>query len=215
MERETDEAPERSARLRPDKRAAIMAGGRRAFAADGFARAGIDAIAAASGVSTRTIYKHFGDKSALFAAVIADSAAQVAAEEVALIERHLIGVTTAAQVEPALRAFAIAWIAGDAHSATHRALIAQVRAEAAHLRTEIVDVWWQAGPGRVRAELVAVLARWHAAGLLEVPEPERAAVHFSQLVAAVPGSPATAITAPEREAWITAGVRVFVRGHRS
>jgi AcrR family transcriptional regulator len=208
-------------RLRPAKHEAIMTGGREVFARDGFARASIDAIATASGVSTRTIYKHFADKPALFAAVIVSSAGRVADAEVALVERHLSSVTTGEEVEPALRAFAIdwlddtgEWLAGIPHSAAHRALIGQVHSEAGHLGSEVVQTWWRAGAGRVRAELASTFARWADAGLLHVPDAERAAVHFSRLVSAVPGPPASPVPAAERAAWIADGVAVFVRGHR-
>lgn len=101
-------------RLRPDKHAAIMIGGRKVFSRSGFERASIDAIAAASSVSTRTIYKHFAGKAALCAAVIADSAGRMAEDEVALIEQHLGDLSTAQEVEPALRELATAWLSSTA-----------------------------------------------------------------------------------------------------
>ncbi|AOS62243.1 TetR/AcrR family transcriptional regulator [Actinoalloteichus hymeniacidonis] len=215
------EAPQASGRLRPAKHEAIMTGGREVFARDGFARASIDAIATASGVSTRTIYKHFADKPALFAAVIVDSAGRVAEAEIALIDHHLATAESLAEVESALRAFAIDWLddTGDwlatiPHSAAHRALIGQVHAEAGHLGREVIQTWWQAGAGRVRAELARVLARWGENGLLRIADAERAAVHFSCLVSAQPGPPASVIRTPERTAWIADGVAVFIRGHQ-
>jgi AcrR family transcriptional regulator len=199
-----------------------MTGGREVFARDGYARASIDAIATASGVSTRTIYKHFADKPRLFAAVIVDSATEIADAETALIERRLSRVMTSEEIEPALLAFATDWLddtgdwlAGMAHSAAHRALLGQVQAEAAHLASEVIAEWWQAGPGRVREELAAILRRWAETGLLRIHDPERAVVHFSRLVSAVPGSPASTITAGERTAWIADGVRVFVRAYQA
>lgn len=196
-----------------------MAGGREVFARDGYVRASIDAIAVASGVSTRTIYKHFSDKPALFAAVIIDSAARVAEAEIALVERHLSTVTRAEELESALRAFALEWLddsaaslAGMPDSAVHRALIGQVRAEAAHLGAEVIATWWRAGAGRVRAELARAFARLNDAGLLRIDDSERAAVQFSHLISAVPGPPAARVPTREREVWIVDGVRVFLRG---
>ncbi|MFD5985787.1 TetR/AcrR family transcriptional regulator [Streptomyces cyaneofuscatus] len=131
-----------------------MTGGREVFARDGYARASIDAIATASETSTRTIYKHFADKRALFVTVIVDSAVQVAEAEIALIERHLSTAADAGEVETVLLAFATDWLddtgdwlAGMAHSAAHRALIGQVRSEAAHLGTEVITRWWEAARG--------------------------------------------------------------------
>lgn len=213
MSQNADAPVQPSGRLRPAKRAAIMAGGGEVFARDGYQRASIDAIAAASNVSTRTIYKHFADKAALFAAVIADAASQVAEEEIDLIERRLSPVTRADEVEPALVAFATDWLTGLPQSATRRALIGQVHAEAAHLGPELVTAWWQSGPGRVFAELAAVQARWSEAGLLRIPDTERATIHFSQLVSATPGPPTASVTPEERVSWIADGVSAFVRAY--
>ncbi|GAB3799760.1 TetR/AcrR family transcriptional regulator [Micromonospora zhanjiangensis] len=204
-----------SPRLRGDKRAAIIGGALKVFARDGFTRASIDAIAGESGVSTRTIYKHFSDKTAIFTAVIADSAAAVAARESALIEHHLDGVTDSEHVEPALLAFARAWLSGTTQPDAHRALVRQVNAEAEHLGAEVVSVWWQAGPARVRSELAARLRHWAEVRLLRIDDAERAAVHFSRLVSAMPGPPGASYAAAEQEDWIAAGVRAFLNGYHA
>ncbi len=200
-------------RLRPAKRAAIVAGALEVFAREGFPRSSIDAIATASGVSTRTIYKHFTDKAALFAAVVADSAARVADEETALIEHHLGAVTRSDQVEPALIAFATAWLSSGVAPQGHQALLRQALSDTAHLDAPTVTAWWEAGPGRVRTELAAHLAQWNRDELLRIPDPDRAAVHFAQLVAATPGPPTAPPSPREREVWVAAGVHAFVRGH--
>jgi len=207
------ERTDEGSRLRPAKRAAIVAGALEVFAREGFPRSSIDAIATASGVSTRTIYKHFTDKAALFAAVVADSATRVADEETALIEHHLGDVTRPDQVEPVLIAFATAWLSSGVAPQGPQALLRQALSDTAHLDAATVTAWWEAGPGRVRAELAAHLGRWSRDGLLRIPDPERAAVHFAQLVAATPGPPAAPPSPREREIWVAAGVHAFVRGH--
>jgi len=57
-------------RKQPAKRRAIIDAAQRVFLALGFAGSSVDAIAAAAGVSKQTIYNHFGDKEALFRAVV-------------------------------------------------------------------------------------------------------------------------------------------------
>lgn len=57
----------------PDKRAAILAGARIVFLAQGFAEASMDEVAARAGVSKMTVYRHFGSKEDLFAGVVAAS----------------------------------------------------------------------------------------------------------------------------------------------
>ncbi|USQ81408.1 TetR/AcrR family transcriptional regulator [Ornithinimicrobium faecis] len=201
-------------RLRPDKHRAILAGGREVFAHSGFTRSSIDMIATAAGVSTRTIYKHFPDKAALFAAVIADSAARVAEGETTLIAEHLSDVAAVQEVEPALLNLATAWLESTAPTGDHRALMAQVHGEAAQLDPTVVTGWWHAGPGRVLDELAATLQRWDDARLLSVPAPAIAAIHYSELVSATPGPPGTSLSVEDRATWVSAGVTAFVRAYR-
>lgn len=214
MAQHTDSTTPPTGRLRPDKRAAIMDGGREVFARDGYERASIDAIATVAGVSTRTIYKHFTDKAALFAAVVDHSTNRVAQEQTELIARRLSVVDRADAVATALLDFAIEWQLEPGPSDRHRALITQVHGEAAHLGDDLVDRWWRAGPGRVRAELAAVFARWAEHGWLRIADPDRAVVHFVALVAARPGCPTERHTDAQQREWTTAGVEAFVRIYR-
>ncbi|HST80882.1 MAG TPA: TetR/AcrR family transcriptional regulator [Kineosporiaceae bacterium] len=70
---------------RVQKRQAIMDAARRVFFSNGFTETSVDTIAAEAGVSKQTIYNHFGDKRALFVAVIAavQAEATVAAQGMA------------------------------------------------------------------------------------------------------------------------------------
>ncbi|ADP83610.1 TetR/AcrR family transcriptional regulator [Pseudofrankia inefficax] len=65
-------------------RAALVAAGRRLFAAEGFAAVATESIVTAAGVSRGALYHQFADKTALFAAVVeaveADVAARIADE---------------------------------------------------------------------------------------------------------------------------------------
>ncbi|MFC3123771.1 TetR/AcrR family transcriptional regulator [Pseudoroseomonas globiformis] len=53
-----------------DKRSDMIAGAMLAFEAEGFRGIGVDAVLAASGASTRTLYKHFGSRDGLVLAVL-------------------------------------------------------------------------------------------------------------------------------------------------
>ncbi len=53
-----------------DKRTKIIAGAARIFEAEGFRGIGIDRVIEPSGVSTRTLYKHFGSRDGLVLAVL-------------------------------------------------------------------------------------------------------------------------------------------------
>lgn len=60
----------RSRRPSPRKHEAILAAAVEAFAESGYAATSMDSIAVAAGVSKQTVYHHFGNKNALFEAVI-------------------------------------------------------------------------------------------------------------------------------------------------
>jgi AcrR family transcriptional regulator len=120
-------ASERSltARLSGDeRRAAILAAARGAFARHGFHGASTAAIAGAAGCSEPMLYKHFGSKQELFAAVLAESGLQVKARVHDAIAgaddplAALLGVTRELMTDPGfhelarLRALAIPF-AGD------------------------------------------------------------------------------------------------------
>ena len=68
-----------------DKRRAILDAAAEVFAASGYERASIDAIAARAGVSKPTVYSHFGGKEQLFRESIALSAEIVNAESLKAI----------------------------------------------------------------------------------------------------------------------------------
>ncbi|MEO3790677.1 TetR/AcrR family transcriptional regulator [Nonomuraea sp. B10E15] len=205
------------ARRRPpgglaDKRRAILAGALTVFARDGYTRAGIDAIAAAAGVSTRTIYNHFADKAELFQTVIKESAGRAADAQIAIIDRHLHKIT---DLEADLVEFGRALTAPMAtEHAEHFALVRQVNAEAGHIPQAAIDAWQEIGPRRVLRRLAEHLRQWTAGGLLHADDPERAAVQLMLLISAA-GPPHHAPAPSRREAdqVIASGVHVFLYGY--
>ncbi|WP_328994594.1 TetR/AcrR family transcriptional regulator [Kribbella sp. NBC_01245] len=196
---------------RADKRAAMLAGATAVFARDGYTRASIDAIAATAQVSSRTIYNHFGDKAQLFQAVIQESAARVAAAQIALIERYLHKVT---DLETDLFEFGVAWLTPIPDFADHSALLRQINAELEHIPQAAIDSWQETGPLRVRRALAERFARLGADGLLKIDDPERAALHFGVLIFP-DGPPRRRTTRTEAEIVdsVRAGVRTFLHGH--
>ncbi|MFE0759279.1 TetR/AcrR family transcriptional regulator [Inquilinus sp. NPDC058860] len=196
---------------RPEtKRLALIDGALRIFAKDGYARAGIDDIAREAGVSTRTLYNHFGSKAGLFEAVIQASATRVAQSQIAVMERHLSAAT---DLDADLAAFGGALLASRADHPEHFALIRQIRADQAHIPRPAIERWQQAGPLRVRHALAQHLARLGEKGLLRLDNPDRAAVHLLALIAtAIEPFAATPPSAADIEAAVAAAVRVFLRG---
>ncbi|MEV4183626.1 TetR family transcriptional regulator [Streptosporangium canum] len=209
---------EDTTKLRPrgglaDKRRAILAGALTVFARDGYTRASIDAIAAAAGVSTRTIYNHFTDKTELFQTVIQDSATRAAEAQIAIIDRHLRKIT---DLESDLVEFGRAFAAPTtAEHAEHFALVRQINAEAGHIPQSAIDTWQQTGPLRVRRELAEHLRQWADQGLLRTEEPERAAVQLMLLISSADLSGRGAVPCEQAiDDMVTSGVHVFLYGYR-
>lgn len=194
--------------MRTDKQRALLDGALRVFARDGYSRASIDVLAAESGVSSRTIYNHYGDKAGLFRAVILDSSDQVAARQIATADALLGRI---ADLEADLIEFGLRWAERDPETEPHWALVRQVEADLDHIDPETVAAWKERGPGRVRAALAGHLRRIAAEGLLDLPDPSLAAVHLVQLTA---GSVA-ADRAADPDLVIRAGVGVFLRAYRA
>ncbi|SDZ36553.1 DNA-binding transcriptional regulator, AcrR family [Amycolatopsis xylanica] len=202
--------PQRSA----DKRQAILDGARVTFAREGYSRASIDTIAEAAGVSTRTLYNHFGDKARLFETVIHTSATEVAESQLELIDRYLGQVT---DLEADLIAFARAWATPYPEHADHFALVQQIRAESARLPSAVLEAWREAGPRRVHRELARRLRQLGDRGLLRVDDADRAAFHLSQLASAEVKDHtrcgALPYTDVEVAGMTAAGIRVFLHGY--
>ncbi|GAB3427924.1 TetR/AcrR family transcriptional regulator [Flindersiella endophytica] len=196
----------------PGKRRAMLAGALKVFARDGFTRASIDTMAAEAGVSTRTIYNHFGSKAGLFHEVMLENATRVAEAQIAIVERHLAKVT---DLEADLIAFGRDLAAPMTEYADHFTLVRQVNAEAAHIPKQAIDAWQEAGPLRVRRALGERLCQLADRGLLRVGNPERAAMHLMLLVLAWNPSfrPARPETEAELEEMVTSGVHAFLHGY--
>lgn len=155
------------------KRAAILEAARRMFTQQGFDGVSMDQIAAEAGVSKLTVYSHFGDKETLFGAAVQSyceqqlpSALFEERPEVALHQRLL---------EVARSFFAM--VASPEAIAGHRILCSpQLSA------SNMPQLFWEAGPKRVQADLAALLQRRMAAGELDIADIPRAAGQFFSLV---------------------------------
>ncbi|MEV7778919.1 TetR/AcrR family transcriptional regulator [Kitasatospora sp. NPDC088351] len=209
-----DETTPRPRRGLAEKRQAITRAARTVFGRDGYTRAGIDAIAAEAGVSTRTIYNHFAGKELLFQTVVQESAGQVRDAHLEVIGRTLAKVT---DLEADFTALGLAWVSALTEFADHFALVRQINAEAGHLPKALLDAWQQTGPRRAMAELGSRFGELAAQGLLDAPDPARAAQHFVLLT----GTEVTQrsywgahpLTGQETTEIITAGVQAFLRAY--
>ncbi|MFT4128044.1 MAG: TetR/AcrR family transcriptional regulator [Gordonia sp. (in: high G+C Gram-positive bacteria)] len=166
--------------MRRDKQEDLLEGALRVFARDGYTRSTIQALAKEAQVSTRTIYNQYGNKNALFRAVIVHSATQVAEREIA---SAAAAFGTDATTRTRLVEFGKAWAAEDPATRTHFAMVKQINAEIEHIDPDTLQAWREAGPLRVRRTIADHLGALHKRGELFAPNPELAAVHLVQLTA--------------------------------
>lgn len=206
----------RSRAPRADKRRAVIHGARALFGRDGYARTTVEAVAAESGVSTRTIYNHHpGGKEQLFTEVLLESATGVADDfEAQLAE----AVAAGDEVEDELRAVGLALVSQQVDHPEHFAMVRQINVEAAHVPDAVLRAWREAGPLRVEGAVADHLAGLAAAGRLRpIADPARTARHFIALttseINARSGLGAVAVDRSEIDAAVIDGVDVFLHGY--
>lgn len=188
------------------KRDAVERAARTVFGRLGYARAPIDQIAAEAGVSTRTLYNHFGDKLGLFSHVLVHGATEVADS----FDQRLRGDCT--EPQRALMILAEAVVAHRAQFPEHFALVSRLNAERDQFPDELLTAWLAAGPRRVRALLEARLKLIASAAGVPLADARAAARHLVAL------SESTLLTEPEgprppTRAELADAVAVFARGY--
>jgi TetR/AcrR family transcriptional repressor of mexJK operon len=155
------------------KRAAILDAAKRLFAGEGFAGVSMDQIAAEAGVSKLTVYSHFGDKEALFAAAIRAKCEEMLPPD--LFNQQLKGPLR--QQLKAIASGFFALISSDEAISTHRMMLAPGNAD-----DPLRKLFWEAGPKRTHDEFRAFLQARVGTGELDIADPERATEQFFALL---------------------------------
>jgi TetR/AcrR family transcriptional regulator, mexJK operon transcriptional repressor len=155
------------------RRTAIVDAARRVFARVGYGAATIDAISREAGAAKRTLYESFGDKAALFRAVIAAESGAVLGSP-----RERPGLR--AQLE----AFAYAVftrIHTEEKAAIYRMVVSEAKAFPGLARD-----FHATGPGRGVAVVTALLRDATKRKAIACPDPREAARHFVGLLLGEP-----------------------------
>ncbi|QSX74791.1 TetR/AcrR family transcriptional regulator [Lysobacter arenosi] len=190
------------------KRAAILEAAKRMFTQLGYDGSSMDQIAAEAGVSKLTVYSHFGDKDALFAAAIEAHCEQS-------LPSSLFEPSPATPLRERLATIARAFyamISSPEAVAGHRMLCTPQVAHSA-----LPKLFWEAGPMRVQGDFATLLERRIGAGELDIADVPRAAGQFFALLKGEPhaclvfGGPAP--TEEEIEAHLAASVDLFLRAY--
>lgn len=196
-----------------DKRRSILDAAAPVFAEAGYERASIEAIAAAAGVSKPTIYSYFGGKEQLFRESLADSARALNAESLTAIQQLDLSTTgwrdslyrVALQLSSCLRS--------ERASGLNRLVNAEIGRDPEVFRTVRA-----AGAEPLVQALAGRLAMLGNAGLLELPDPVRAARQFIALIHAELIDLTVLGTRPVADdvvrAAVDAGVDTFLAAHR-
>lgn len=169
----------------------------------GYGGASMDEITRRAGVSKATVYAHFAGKEELFSQVVGRACRQA-------FEGAIDG--TADDVAATLLAIATRHsrlLLSPRTLAIYRTVVAE-----APRFPELGRLFYEAGPGRVRATIAALLARAAARGELDVPDPEAAAERFFGMVAGHNHLRAVlCIAPPERDETPEEVVRRFLRAY--
>ncbi len=197
--------------ISPEKRAQILGGAAKVFAADGYEGASMARIAAVAGVSKGTLYNYFDSKAALFSAYVGDACDRFLAH---IFDRRDLGDDPACVLRGIGRRM-IEMQLSDFGLTIYRVVIA----EAAQF-PDLARGFFEAGPARAVGYMADWLARETEKGRLRVPDPVFAAEQFFALCQTrlvLPRKLAMLADPPEAEVErvVEASVAMFLRMYES
>jgi len=155
------------------KAQSILAAAQRTFLASGFGAVSMDAIAREAGASKATLYAYFSSKEDLFGAVVARESERYA-------QGFSAGELDPGDVEASLTAIAdrfLRLLLSPDVIAINRIIIGEVARFPV-----LAEIFWQAGPERVRIQLEGFFRRAAEAGTLDITDTRLAAGQFASLV---------------------------------
>lgn len=158
------------AAVKNDKRQAIIDAASEAFLENGFQNSSMDTISSKAGVAKQTLYNYFGNKDALFIAVVdqkcdyGDNATMRSAD------------LKSENVEEVLQKYAHSKLA-DLVSTENTAMFRMMISEAIRF-PNLGEMFFKAGLEKDRLLLIDFLTLQNAAGNLKVDDPEQAALFF-------------------------------------
>lgn len=195
------------------KRRAVLEAATEVFLRSGYLGTNMDEIAALSGVSKQTVYKHFSSKEALFVEIVTSmtgDAGDMVHNEMPELAGD--GDVAAWLLDYAVRQLTI--VLTPRLMQLRRLVIGEVARF-----PELAKVLYERGPQRAMAHMAASFKQLADRGLLEIGDPETAASHFNWLVMSAPINKAMllgddAIPKPaELRRHAEEGVRVFLAAY--
>ena len=197
----------------PAKRAAIARAALDLFVRDGYERTSVDAIAAAAGVSKRTVYSHYTDKERLFLAVVEDTYDLLMTQVRDIADREL---DRPGDPRQKLTSFITSVARAIGGSDERAALIRLFISEAP--RFPQLAVQWQ-GRRSISALLTRLLAGLPPGSGLAIDDPAEAAGYLSALTFGQINNRTlmglTRLSDEDLDALIDGGIGVFLRAYRA
>jgi TetR/AcrR family transcriptional regulator, mexJK operon transcriptional repressor len=156
-------------------RVLIMSAAAQVFLERGYPGTSVDDVAAAAGVSKRTVYNVFTDKEGLFRAIIGDAIA-TAERFSAQFAATTTETTDAAAALTTLARELARLVLGGRVVPLRRLLIGEARRF-----PEFAIDYYERAPGRVMAAVAEALRAFDERGVLRINDPDLAAEHFAFL----------------------------------
>jgi AcrR family transcriptional regulator len=190
------------------RREALLKAAREVFLDKGYAAASVEDVVGRVGGSKATLYSYFGSKEGLFDGMICGLCDEL--RDQLAIPREVDG-----DIELTLNRFGkrmLKQFLDPNRIAMHRAIFAE-----AFKFPRLAQRLYESGPQRGAQEFSIFLRRQHEARVLSCPEPETAAICFSEMIKAAPqrramlGLPAFK-SEREMEKYIASAVRIFLHG---
>ncbi len=195
----------------PSKREKVLDAAKRLFPEFGYDGVSMDTIATEAGVSKLTLYSHFADKDDLFLAAVEAICREQLSPDLFDLSTAQDGVRDV--LVRAGRRF-LDLVSREQSIRTYR-MLAGRSPESAHLS----DLFFDLGPRLTIRPIEAFLRQANETGLLSIPEPERAAEHFSSLLKGfwhtrrIIGC-SDRPTPEQMEAHLLSAVDLFIRAHQ-
>jgi TetR/AcrR family transcriptional repressor of mexJK operon len=154
-----------------EKRKQIIDAAGSLFINSGFEKVSMEEIAKSAGVSKQTVYSHFGNKQQLFTAAIDGKC-----DEYDLAPGK---INRSMHCEEYLVSFCMhlsALLTSEDAIGMFRVCVAEAG------RSEVSELFWEAGPGKIRSQLANYLAEQNKLGLLNIVNIETAAAQLISMI---------------------------------
>lgn len=189
----------------------ILEAARVTFLAEGF-EVSMDAVAASAGTTKATVYKHFGNKEALFIAVIRSELDRALDEPARLVASRL---ARSSDLRECLVSACRAWVAGIA--ATDMISLRNLVVGEARRFPELGEAWRERGPQRFHPVIAEALGHLTEQRRLSIHDIDLAVLQLSGLVVSpnlIYGAYGDPVDAETRDRLITSGVDMFVNQYQ-